>query len=137
MLERQGRPTADLEVTLGVEQRLAGRLLAERVPSQVAQQRRRRLWAEAKRRGRTKTTYLGAQYRRIAARRGAKRAAVAVAVAHSILVIVYHVLTRHEPYRDLGVAYFDERDRRAVERRLVKRLQGLGYEVSLQPTAAA
>ena len=84
---------------------------------------------------RAKTTYLGAQYRRIAARRGAKRAAVAV--AHSILVIVYHVLTRHEPNRDLGVAYFDERDRRAVERCLVKRLQGLGYEVSLQPTAAA
>jgi transposase len=85
--------------------------------------------------GRSKATYLGAQYRRIAARRGAKRAAVAV--AHSILVIAYHILTRHEPYVDLGVAYFDERDRRAVERRLIKRLQGLGYEVSLQPTTAA
>jgi transposase len=84
--------------------------------------------------GRSKTTYLGAQYRRIAARRGARRAAVAV--AHSILVIVYHILTRHEPYRDLGVTYFDERDRRAVERRLVKRLEALGYEVSVQPTVA-
>ncbi len=70
-----------------------------------------------------------------AARRGAKRAAVAV--AHSILVSVYYILTRHEPYRELGVAYFDERDRQAVERRLVKRLQGLGYEVSLRPVAAA
>ncbi|MDQ2827976.1 MAG: IS110 family transposase [Chloroflexota bacterium] len=89
----------------------------------------------AKAAGRSKKTYLGAQYRRIAARRGAKRAAVAV--AHSILVIVYHILTRHEPYHDLGVTYFDERDRQAVERRLVKRLQGLGYEVSLQPLTAA
>ena len=78
---------------------------------------------------------LGAQYRRIAARRGAKRAAVAV--AHSILVIVYHILTRHEPYHDLGVTYFDERDRQAVERRLVKRLQALGYDVALRPLTAA
>ncbi len=89
----------------------------------------------AKAAGRSKKTYLGAQYRRLKARRGAKRAAVAV--AHSILVIVYHILTRHEPYHDLGVTYFDERDRQAVERRLVKRLQGLGYAVSLQPLTAA
>ncbi len=89
----------------------------------------------AKAAGRSKKTYLGAQYRRIAARRGAKRAAVAV--AHSILVIVYHILTRHEPYHDLGVTYFDERDRQAVERRLVKRLQALGYDVLLQPLTAA
>jgi len=89
----------------------------------------------AKAAGRSKKTYLGAQYRRIAARRGAKRAAVAV--AHSILVIVYHILTKHEPYHDLGVTYFDERDRQAVERRLVKRLQGLGYEVALRPLIAA
>jgi len=89
----------------------------------------------AKAAGRSKKTYLGVQYRRIAARRGAKRAAVAV--AHSLLVIVYHILTRHEPYHDLGVTYFDERDRQAVERRLVKRLQSLGYEVSLHPLTAA
>jgi len=66
---------------------------------------------------------------------GAKRAAVAV--AHSILVIVYHILTKHELYHDLGVTYFDERDRQAVERRLVKRLQALGYDVSLRPLTAA
>jgi len=48
-----------------------------------------------------------------------------------------YILTRHEPYHDLGVTYFDERDRQAVERRLVKRLQALGYDVSLQPTAPA
>jgi len=58
-------------------------------------------------------------------------------VAHSIPVIVCHILTRHEPYRDLGVTYFDERDRQAVERRFAKRLQGLRYEVSLQPIVPA
>jgi len=53
------------------------------------------------------------------------------------LVIVYHILTRHEPYHDLGVTYVDERDRQAVERRLVKRLPSLGYDVSLRPLTAA
>jgi len=47
------------------------------------------------------------------------------------------ILTRHEPYHDLGVTYFDERDRQAIERRLVRRLQALGYDVSLQPTVPA
>jgi transposase len=79
----------------------------------------------------TKSTYLGAQYRRLAARRGVKKAKVAV--GHSILVIIYHVLTRKEPYRDLGENYFDERDRREVLRRLVHRLEKRGYEVSLRP----
>jgi transposase len=78
---------------------------------------------------RTKGTYLAAQYRRLAARRG--RARAAVAVAHSILIIVYHVLTQGTDYRDLGGNYFDERDRQGVERRLVHRLEGLGYTVSL------
>jgi transposase len=70
---------------------------------------------------RTKDTYLAAQYRRLAARRGAKRAALAV--AHTILVLVYAVLTSQEAYHDLGGQYFDERDRQAVERRLVRRLE--------------
>ena len=82
---------------------------------------------------RTKGTYLAAQYRRLAARRG--RAKAAVAVAHSILIIVYHLLTEGTVYRDLGTNYFDERDRQAVERRLVHRLEGLGYTVSLTPAA--
>ena len=63
----------------------------------------------------TKDTYLAAQYRRIAARRGKKRALVAL--GHTILVIVYHILTRREPYRDLGPAHFDELDRQRVEQR--------------------
>jgi hypothetical protein len=82
---------------------------------------------------RTKGTYLAAQYRRLATRRG--RAKAAVAVAHSILIIPYHVLTEGTVYCDLGGNYFDERDRQAVERRLVHRLQGLGYTVSLTPAA--
>jgi transposase len=80
----------------------------------------------------TKGTYLAAQYRRIAARRGKKRALVAL--AHTVLVIVYHILTKGEPYRDLGENYFDERDRRHLESRLVARLERLGYQVNLQPT---
>jgi transposase len=83
---------------------------------------------------RTKHTYLGAQYRRLAARRGAKRAAVAV--GHSILVIAYHLLTTGETYADLGPNYFDERARDAVQRRLVRRLEALGYTVQLQRPAA-
>jgi hypothetical protein len=84
---------------------------------------------------RTKDTYLAAQYRRLAARRGAKRAAVAV--AHSILVMGYALLTQHTTYHELGGRYFDERNRQAVQRRLVRRLQALGSAVSLQPTAPA
>lgn len=83
--------------------------------------------------GRSKGTYLGAQYHRLAARRGAKRAAVAV--GHSILVSVYHLLRDQEDYHDLGGTYFDERDRQAVERRLVRRLEGLGHKVILEPAA--
>jgi transposase len=79
--------------------------------------------------GRTKHTYLGAQYRRLAGRRGKKRAAVAV--GHSILVIIYHLLTEERDYQDLGGQYFDERDRQRVERRLVRRLEALGYTVTL------
>jgi hypothetical protein len=82
----------------------------------------------------TKDTYLAAQYRRIAARRGKKRALVAL--GHTILVILYHILTRCEPYRELGSTHFDERDRQRVEQRLVRRLQRLGYAVNLAPLAA-
>jgi transposase len=78
-------------------------------------------------------TYLAAQYRRMAARRGKKRALMAL--GHTILTMVYHVLTRKPPYRDLGAAYVDPRDPRRIEHRLVRRLEGLGYRVSLQPTA--
>jgi len=83
--------------------------------------------------GRSKRTYLSTHYHRLAARRGTKRAAVAV--GHTILVIAYHVLSEGEVYHDLGDRYFDKRDQQAVERRLVARLEGLGYKVSLDPAA--
>jgi transposase len=73
--------------------------------------------------------YLAAQYRRIAARRGKKRAIIAV--AHSILKIAYHLILRQESYQDLGGNYFDKQKPEATKKRLVKRLQTLGYEVSL------
>jgi len=79
------------------------------------------------------TTYLGAQYHRIAARWGGKRAAVAV--GHSQLVIAYNVLRRGEPFHDLGANYFDERDREHVRRRLTHRLEALGYQVTVAPAA--
>jgi hypothetical protein len=81
----------------------------------------------------SKRTYLSAQYHRLAARRGGKRAVVAV--AHTLLVIVYHLLNRGEVYTELGGTSFDQRDRWHVERRLVCRLEALGYAVSLQPAA--
>jgi transposase len=79
---------------------------------------------------RTRETYLSAQYHRLAARRGGKRAAVAV--AHSILVIVYHLLRDGTTYQELGGNYFDERDRQAAVRRSVQRIERLGYTVSLE-----
>jgi hypothetical protein len=60
-----------------------------------------------------------------------------VAVAHSLLVMVYALLTQQTGYRELGGHYFDERDRQAVERRLVHRLEALGYTVSLAPNSPA
>ena len=82
----------------------------------------------------SKGTYLSAQFRRLVSRRGKKKALVAV--AHSILVIAYHVLTRRGIYQELGGNYFDERERRAVERRLTRRLERLGYQVTLKPISA-
>ena len=86
---------------------------------------------------RTKGTYLSAQYHRLAGRRGKKKAIVAV--AHSILVIAYHLIQRQEPYRELGGNYFDQRRPEATAKRLLKRLEQLGYAVQIQqqPSLAA
>ena len=83
--------------------------------------------------GRRKDTYLAAQFRRLAARRGKKRAAVAV--GHTILVTASYLLRDGTVYQDLGPTYFDQRDRAALERRLVARLEGLGQKVTLEPAA--
>lgn len=80
---------------------------------------------------RTRETYLSAQYHRIAARRGKKRAIVAV--AHSILVIIYHMLRDHADFQELGGNYFDQRHHVQTTRRAVNRLQRLGYKVTLEP----
>lgn len=83
----------------------------------------------------TKGTYLSSLFHRLAARRGKKRAILAV--AHSILVSIYHMLVRKEPYLELGHDYLDRLRPEATTRRLVGRLQALGFDVTLQPKVAA
>jgi transposase len=95
---------------------------------------RRALVQAAHAAGKARRSYLGALYRRLVARRGAKRAAVAV--AHAILVIAYHLLTRGTAYAELGPDYLDRRDAAATERRLVARLEQLGFDVTLSPKVA-
>jgi transposase len=77
---------------------------------------------------RSRKTYLSAQYHRLAGRRGKKRAIVAV--AHSILVIAYHLIQRKEPYHELGSDYFDKQRPETTAKRLLRRLERLGYDVS-------
>jgi transposase len=83
----------------------------------------------------TKGTYLAAQYRRLAARRGKKRALVAV--AHSLLHIIYHVLKDGRVYQDLGGDYFDRLHGDRLTKHLVKRLESLGHRVTLEPVQKA
>jgi len=78
-------------------------------------------------------TYLGEQYRRISARRGSKKAAMAV--GHSILVIFYHMVKSGEPYHEKGVDYFTTVDTQKIQQRLVRQLERLGNTVILQPKA--
>jgi len=82
---------------------------------------------------RQKNSHLAAHYHRLAGRRGKKRATMAV--AHSILVIAYHIIQRHEPYQDLGSNYFDERRKLSTANRLTRRLEKLGYQVAITPLA--
>lgn len=81
--------------------------------------------------GRTRNTYLETRYQRLKIQKGSKRAAVAV--AHKILVIAYHLLSKQTTYLDLGSHYLDQQDRDRVSRQLKRRLERLGYEVSLEP----
>jgi transposase len=84
---------------------------------------------------RTKDTYLASHFRRLSARRGRKRAAAAL--AHTLLVVVYHVLSRRQPYRDLGADYLDRLEPDRLAQRLVKRLERLGLKVTVEPVVAA
>jgi transposase len=82
-----------------------------------------------------KQCYLAEHYRRIAKRRGAKRAAIAV--AHSILVMIYHLLRNQTTYQEKGETFFEEQERQGAEKRLVRQLARLGYHVELQPRSQA
>jgi transposase len=82
-----------------------------------------------------KKNYLSALYRRLAARRGSKRATIAV--AHNLLVIAYYILRDQTCYQDLGPDYFDRLNPTALRRRLTKRLESLGFKVTLQPLSQA
>lgn len=88
-------------------------------------------WAAARTRG----TYFHAQYPRLARRRGKQKAIVAV--AHSILTVIYCMVRDRQPYRERGAAYFDTLDSARIERHHVHRLEQLGYTVTLQPKVAA
>jgi transposase len=97
---------------------------------------RRALVESARAAARTKHSYFGAQYRQIARRRGPNKAAIAV--AHSLIELVWHLLSTGEVYDDLGEDYFSKRqdpERRA--HRLVAQLEQLGFKVTLEAAAAA
>jgi transposase len=83
---------------------------------------------------RSKGTYLSAQFKRVSARRGAKRAAMAV--GHTLLVIAYHVLKRGSSYAELGADYLDRLEPERLTKRLVRRLEQLGHKVTLEPAGA-
>ena len=87
-------------------------------------------WAGARKKG----SYLQAQYHRLRARRGAKKAVGAVAA--SILTAAYHMIANGTFYQDLGADHFERRAKPTQIKRLVAKLQSLGYEVEIKPLAA-
>ena len=82
----------------------------------------------------TKGTYLSAQYRRMVKRKGRKKALVAV--GHSLLVMIYHILERKESYKELGGDYFDKQQSKQQCLRLVKQLEALGMKVTVEAQSA-
>ena len=81
---------------------------------------------------RTKASYFRDKFHRLKARRGAKRAGLAI--AHKILIAIWHMLTRRADYRDLGAAWLDQLDQQRTARNLRRRLEHLGYQVTMVPT---
>ncbi len=81
----------------------------------------------------TKNNYLAAFYRRLCLRKGAPKAVMAL--AHHIMTIVYHILAHQTEYVELGADYYDQRNKPRVVNRLLKRLQNLGFEVTLKPSS--
>ena len=84
---------------------------------------------------RTKETYLNALFHRMVRRKGKKKANVAV--AHAILIIVYHILKKRIPYYELGADHFDRLNLKYITNHLVNRLNVLGYKVTLEPLSLA
>ena len=84
---------------------------------------------------RGKDSYLKSIYHRLVGRRGARRAIVAV--AHRILIAIYHMLRKHEPWHELGAIYLDERNKGRLLNRMTRRMERLGYRVTLEATAEA
>ena len=81
---------------------------------------------------RKKNCYLSSQFKRIAARRGPKRALMAV--AHTMLVIGYHMLKTGQGYYELGGNYLERINKNQLRRHFVKRLQKLGFKVTVEPS---
>jgi len=84
---------------------------------------------------RAKSTYLASVFRRVMVHRGKKRALIAV--AHSVLVIAWHMLTDHRPHQDLGPDYFERSRAEQVKRYYTRKLEHLGYAVTLQTQDAS
>jgi transposase len=84
---------------------------------------------------RSKNTYLGASYQRLKQRLGSKKAIVAL--AHRILIIIYHRLKEQQTYRELGPGHADEQALEASKRWALRRLEQLGYQVTLQSAGVA
>lgn len=78
----------------------------------------------------TKGSYFGALYQRLVGRRGKRRAIVAV--GHALLVVIYHLLRYHEPYRELGRDYYDARRKESLLEHLVHRIERLGYRATVE-----
>lgn len=88
-------------------------------------------WAASK----SKKTYLSARYRRLAAKRGKKRAALAV--GHTILIMAYHIVKERSTYNELGADYFERLNEQRLVKRLASRISSLGYEIELKKIATA
>src|SRR5215470_11807201 len=84
---------------------------------------------------RSKNTFLGAYYQRLRKRMGHKKAIVAL--AHRILMIIYHLLKDQQAYRELGPGHVDEKAAEVAKRRALRTLEHLGYEVTLQEAEVA
>lgn len=83
---------------------------------------------------RKKDSYLRAKYKRLARRRGSKKAIVAI--AHQLLIIAYHLLTKREPYKELGADYYEKEKIESKKQQAINSLKKLGYEIELIPQTA-